>query len=599
MVGRYSSSNIPVAANEFIVTCMTASGVSVVAFTPSGGWVVVGRDGDYKAAAIPQDCFTRLQQVMGQGWNVRSIAFPPAGGDSWVIAADQGHYANGIPDDCDKAIQSVYASGGKILCVTFPPGGGDSWAVIADNETFAADIDDQCFQFLKNYGQGPYPATQLTFAPNGGWVIYGGQAYYASHFDNACFEQIGTFENAGFLVQQVALTAAGGWAVIANDELPSSPDQVRLFENKFLQDAAGQWQSIYDRMAFWGVPGASVAFVEDNAVSWRTSYGVLEAGGSQCAYTNTPFQAASISKPYASIGVQLLAEKGSIALSDPVGECTTWPVALRACAPSWWAGQSLVQLILQHTGGFIGTGNTYPLTACADFGEGGGGFAGYRNIPGVVLPTLDEILSGAPPANSPPIQISTQPGKSFYSGMGYVVLMRMIQDVTTWDYRTWMQQYVLTPMGMTGSTFDLTLPAALSRAAAGHDTEGQPIPGLRNLYPEASAAGLYSNAGDLCQAVIMLNAGGTVNGNQILSRQQADEMLSNQLGIFTAGQPSQANYLFNHAGGNAGFSALMQGYPNQRTGMAIMTNRDNGDGQAASFYREVVNALTRTYGIQT
>jgi len=183
--------------------------------------------------------------------------------------------------------------------------------------------------------------------------------------------------------------------------------------------------------------------------------------------------------------------------------------------------------------------------------------------------------------------------------MGYVVLMRMMQDVTGTDFRTWMQQNVLTPLGMSGSTFDLNLPAALSRAAVGHQTNGQAIPGLRNLYPEASAAGLYTNAGDLCQTIIMLNAGGAVNGNQVLSAQQASAMLADQLGVFISGQSNQPGYLFNHTGENDGFTAVIQGYPNQAAGMAIMVNRDNGDGNASSFYTEAINALIRVYGLQT
>jgi CubicO group peptidase (beta-lactamase class C family) len=252
-------------------------------------------------------------------------------------------------------------------------------------------------------------------------------------------------------------------------------------------------------------------------------------------------------------------------------------------------------------GGFIGRGNTYPLTSCTNFVAGGGGFGGYPNTPGVVLPTLDQILGGTTPANSPPIEISTQPGTFYYSGMGYVVLMRMLQDVTGADFRDWMQQNVLAPLGMTGSTFALDLPAALSRAAVGHDTNAQPIAGLRNLYPEASAAGLYTNAGDLCQTIIMLNAGGAVNGTQVLTAKQAGQMLSSQLGIFTGGQSGQPGYFFNHSGENYGFTAIIQGYPNQGAGMAVMVNRDNGDaaGNAGLFYTEVINALVRVYGLQT
>jgi len=210
---------------------------------------------------------------------------------------------------------------------------------------------------------------------------------------------------------------------------------------------------------------------------------------------------------------------------------------------------------------------------------------------------------GWKPGTWPPIRPAITQSCSFYSGMGYVVLMRMMQDVTGTDFRDWMQQNVLTPLGMTSSTFALDLPAALSRAAVGHDINAQPIAGLRNLYPEASAAGLYTNAGDLCQTIIMHNGGGVINGTQLLSSAMANAMLSNQLGIFTNGQSNQPAYFFNHNGENMGFTAVIQGYPNQGAGMAVMTNRDNSDatptyaGNAASFYTEVINALIRVYAL--
>jgi hypothetical protein len=163
------------------------------------------------AEGIPQDCFTQLGTVLKNGWTVRSIAFPPAGGDSWVIVADQGYYATNIPNDCFQTIGTYFKNGWKISCVAFPPAGGDSWVIIANGAMDASNIDDQCFQTLCNYTQGNRQATQVAFGTNGGWVIYGDEAYYANgSFNAACLAQIKTFENQNWLVGHVALTASGG-----------------------------------------------------------------------------------------------------------------------------------------------------------------------------------------------------------------------------------------------------------------------------------------------------------------------------------------------------------------------------------------------------
>jgi CubicO group peptidase (beta-lactamase class C family) len=599
-MGFYFDQNIPNDAHTYIGDFTSGPGVEVVAFTPSGGWVVVAANGAYHAEGIPHDCFTTLSNLIQNGWTVRSIAFPPAGGDSWVIVADQGYYARNIPNDCFTAIGNFFDSGIKITCVAFPPSGGDAWVIIANDALLARNIDDECFQTLCNYTQGIRRATQVSFAPNGGWVIYGDYAYFARNIDPGCYSEIQSVENAGWLVAHVAFTASGGWSVIANNPLPATQDPLRIFENTFFEDSNGQWHSIYDRMTYHGVPGASVAFVQKNAVAWRTSYGLLEAGGTQRVYTNTPFQAGSLSKPHTSIATQVFARLLSIPLIDPVAKHTSWSIPTRSCASNGWAGQTTIQQTLQHRGGFIGNGNTFPLNVCTNFTPGqGGGFGGYG--PGLAIPTLDEILTGTAPANSPEIEITTPPGNYYYSGMGYVAIMRMLEDMTGADFQTCMQQAVLTPLGMSGSTFSTTLPAGLSRAAAGHDTNGNPIPGLRNTYPESSAAGLYTNAGDLCQTIIMLNSGGEINGTQVLPPEQISMMLAMQIGIFVQNQPDQVDYCFLHQGENYGFTANMQGYPYQAAGMAVMVNRDNNDPaqNAAAFNGEVISALIRVYGLQT
>jgi len=95
----------------------------------------------------------------------------------------------------------------------------------------------------------------------------------------------------------------------------------------------------------------------------------------------------------------------------------------------------------------------------------------------------------------------------------------------------------------------------------------------------------------------MLNNQGLIDGHQVLASQQVSAMLSNQLGVFTSGQPGDQSFSFTHNGANYGFSANMQGYPNLRAGMAVMTNLDDGASQASAFYNEAFAALKRIYSL--
>lgn len=76
-MGAFFDSNIPNDAHTFITSCMGGPGVSVVAFTPSGGWVVVAPNGSYYAEGIPQELLHHTGKLHQQ-WLDRTIHRLPA-----------------------------------------------------------------------------------------------------------------------------------------------------------------------------------------------------------------------------------------------------------------------------------------------------------------------------------------------------------------------------------------------------------------------------------------------------------------------------------------------------------------------------------------
>ncbi len=80
-------------------------------------------------------------------------------------------------------------------------------------------------------------------------------------------------------------------------------------------------------------------------------------------------------------------------------------------------------------------------------GIGVPGFLGYEL--GAPLPTLTQILDGAPPANSPPVTVIAVPGSAYhYSGGGYEIAEALMQDVAHRPFADLMQDTVLEPLGM-------------------------------------------------------------------------------------------------------------------------------------------------------
>src|SRR5882672_4705329 len=85
--------------------------------------------------------------------------------------------------------------------------------------------------------------------------------------------------------------------------------------------------SLADRMAALHVPGVSIAVIHDGKIEWARGFGVTRIGG-PAVTPDTLFQAASISKPVAALGVLHLAESGKLDLDGDVNQyLKTWKIA--------------------------------------------------------------------------------------------------------------------------------------------------------------------------------------------------------------------------------------------------------------------------------
>src|SRR5262249_10801424 len=143
------------------------------------------------------------------------------------------------------------------------------------------------------------------------------------------------------------------------------------------------------------------------------------------------FQAASVSKLVAVLGVLKMVQLKNLDTEERVSYLLrTWQLNGRPCAPQSWLDGVNLRRLMQYRGGIIGECTTFPHDACSNFDDGGGGFDGYEDKAGVVLPTINQILDGAPKSivNSPAIGVSYEPdSKRSYSGAGFVLMQKVIE----------------------------------------------------------------------------------------------------------------------------------------------------------------------------
>ncbi|MFL6303797.1 MAG: serine hydrolase [Candidatus Sulfotelmatobacter sp.] len=331
--------------------------------------------------------------------------------------------------------------------------------------------------------------------------------------------------------------------------------------------------ALAEGMAQSHVPGISIAVIDNGQIAWARGFGVIEAGRTDPVTTSTLFEAQSISKAVTATATLVLINSRRLSLDkSPNVYLKSWKVPYNE-----YQAQEKVTLrrILSHCSG---------LTV--------GGFAGYRV--GEPLPSLLQILNGEKPANNPPIRVDFVPGSRFrYSGGGAEVMQQLLIDVTGQPFPELMKRLVLTPVGMTSSTYEQPLPQARwAHAASGHDGEGDIVKGKWPIQPEMAAGGLWTTPTDLAKWALAITRALTGDQNDLFSKRIATEMLTVQKAPYGLGvevQGTGPSLEFSHGGSNFGFRAQVVMFPAVGKGAVIMANGDRADWVISSLIKSIAS----------
>lgn len=316
--------------------------------------------------------------------------------------------------------------------------------------------------------------------------------------------------------------------------------------------------SLTTRMKYYNVPAVSVAVIDNYQIVWARGYGNRDVAARAPADATTLFQAASMSKPvFAAAVLRLFQERKLDINADVNSMLRSWKVP----PPTGKiVGYVTLRRILTHTAG-----------------TNVRGFTGYgRDAP---IPTLVDILNGAPPANSKPVRIVEPPGgPSDYSGGGTTIGQQLAIDVAGQSFPVFMQRKLLGPLGMSKSTFLQPLPRSLwPLAATGYYVDGKPVHRGWHVYPEMAAAGLWTTASDLAKFVIAIQSALRGQAAGPITPTIAHEMTTpNTPGSHFALGPEVGAGFFRHTGGNEGFRGEFVGLVRGGRGVVIMTNSDAG-----------------------
>ncbi len=321
--------------------------------------------------------------------------------------------------------------------------------------------------------------------------------------------------------------------------------------------------TIEERLRAHHTPAVSIAVIHDHRVLWARAYGWKDLSTSERANEDTLFQAASISKMVTALAALEQADAGKVDVDANIN------LALR----SWKLPENeltratpvTLKQLLSHTAGT----NVHSVD-------------GYPE--GATLPTLHQVLDGAPPATTPAVRVEHAPGRAFeYSGGGSLVVQQLVVDLSGKAFLGALDRAVFAPLGLRSSSFEVPLPEPLrSRRAVPYDTDETPLPLL--VYPESAPAGLWSTPTDLARFLIEIQLG-REGRSQLVSKRVASWMLTPiapvgppdvWTGMGTFVEKHGALTYFGHDGWNDGFLSMSRAMVDRGDGAVVMTNGAGG-----------------------
>ncbi|ANW17659.1 non-ribosomal peptide synthetase [Streptomyces clavuligerus] len=324
---------------------------------------------------------------------------------------------------------------------------------------------------------------------------------------------------------------------------------------------------VRDLLAEHRVPGIALAVIHDGELVAAEGYGT--ADGTRPVRAGTPFHVGSLSKHITALGVLRLVDRGVLDLdADADSYLTDWRIP---------GGPGLPPVTVRHL-----LGHQSGLSATPGLGF----------PPGPKVPSTLDLLTGRAVPEVPEVTREGVPGTQFRkANVHYVVLQRILEDVTGEPFAELMRSLVLDPLGMRDSSFDQAYPERLSgTVAVGHDADGGPLG--RRVRPDAAAAGLWSTAVDLAKAALEVRRSALGRPGALLERATAGAMLTpsplSLYGLGTVVDVTETETEFGHAGTPVGFHGLSAARLRARTGFVALTNGDSG--------ARVVKALTEFRG---
>ncbi|GAM97782.1 beta-lactamase [alpha proteobacterium U9-1i] len=355
-----------------------------------------------------------------------------------------------------------------------------------------------------------------------------------------------------------------------------------------------------------GVPGMSVAIVENGQVTFAQGFGVRRLGTNERVDADTIFQLGSVGKAFTVAALAVLVDRGEIAWDDPV----TDHIPYFQMYDPWVTREFTVRDLLVHRSGLgLGAGDLMFVPRSSRSRED-------------TVRALRHI----------------RPATSFrtdyaYDNVLYAVAGQLIEEVTGKTWERFMREDVLAPAGMRTATSDRVERRRTRNRAWPHGRRDGPMAGMgtqemmddsgrAEFDPElganaAPAGGVAASANDMGRWIaIQLARGATPEGGRLFSEAQSREMWRPRIHVPFGQAPApvaastpqfnsyalgwterdyQGHRLMMHTGAVFGAQSILILIPERNVGFSVSVNSEDGEAALGLAYELLDHYLGRPY----
>ncbi|MGV0925574.1 serine hydrolase [Empedobacter tilapiae] len=336
-------------------------------------------------------------------------------------------------------------------------------------------------------------------------------------------------------------------------------------------------------MKTFDVPGMSVAVIKDGTIVHSKGYGVKSLKTGEKVQSNTNFGIASNSKAFTAAALAILVDEGKIKWDDKV--ITHIPEF--KMYNDYVTKEFTIRDLLTHRSGLgLGAGD---LMVWPD---------GHNFTPKDIISNIQFLKP-----------VSDFRVKYDYDNLLYIIAGVVTERVSGQSWTDFVTKRLLEPIGMTNTAANWHLVKDKKNTIDPHvpiDGKLQVIDRYTNTIFDA-AAGIYSNVDDIAKWLQFNLDKGKVNGKQIISEKQMNEMITPQTlqpnpttppynslfkayGLGWQLQDMNGKLEVSHTGGLEGIVTQTMFYPQEKLGIVILTNQQSG-----AAFRAISNTIKDFY----